>query len=260
LNKCSDPDSNSRQDHQQSRIISVKRKSDMNLQTLNKLGYGLYIVSSVSDGRYNGQIANTVFQTTAQPPTIAVCINKQNLTHEFIERSRFFSVSILTKETPMQFIGHFGFRCGRDLEKFKDIAHKTALHNVPVVTDHAVGYLVCEVIDSIDLETHRLFVGRLLEAEAISDEEPMTYDYYHKIKGGKSPKTAPTYIPPEKGKKSEEADKMTKYKCTVCGYVYDPTNGDPDSGIKPGTPFEAIPDDWVCPVCGVGKDEFERIE
>lgn len=53
---------------------------------------------------------------------------------------------------------------------------------------------------------------------------------------------------------------MKKYICTVCGYVYDPANGDPDSGIAPGTAFEDIPEDWVCPVCGVAKDMFEVTE
>lgn len=52
---------------------------------------------------------------------------------------------------------------------------------------------------------------------------------------------------------------MSKYKCTVCSYIYDPEKGDPDNGINPGTAFEALPDDWVCPECGVGKDEFEKI-
>jgi rubredoxin/flavin reductase (DIM6/NTAB) family NADH-FMN oxidoreductase RutF len=231
----------------------------MNILTLNKLGYGLYIVGSKRDGKYNGQIANTVFQTTAEPPTIAICINKQNLTHEYIESSRLFSVSILTKDTPMQFIGRFGFRCGRDLDKFKEIDHKIGKHGTPIVTQHTAGYLECEVIDGIDLGSHRLFVGKLLDAETMNDDETMTYDYYHKVKGGTSPKTAPTFIDQKKRTQGEEVAKMTKYKCTVCGYVYEPDKGDPDSGIKPGTPFDQIPDDWVCPVCGVGKDQFERI-
>jgi rubredoxin len=53
---------------------------------------------------------------------------------------------------------------------------------------------------------------------------------------------------------------MEKWECLVCGYVYDPAEGDPDSGIEPGTPFEALPDDWVCPDCGAGKDVFEKVE
>jgi rubredoxin len=76
-----------------------------------------------------------------------------------------------------------------------------------------------------------------------------------KTKDSKSPEAAPIYIE-EKLKK--EAGKMQKYKCTVCGYVYDPEKGDPDSGIKPGTPFEELPDNWVCPVCGADKSLFEK--
>jgi len=231
----------------------------MNLDTLHRLGYGLYVVSSGVGNKFNGQIANAVFQTTSDPPTIAVCINKKNLTHEYIETSRHFSVSILEKDTPMQFIGRFGFRCGRDFDKFKETAHITSERGNPIVTEHATGYLECEVIDNMDLGTHVLFVGKLIDAENLTDGEGLTYDYYHNVKGGKSPKTAPTYV----GSKSEthkaEVTRMDKYKCTVCGYIYDPEKGDPDSGIKPGTRFEEIPEDWVCPVCGVGKDQFERM-
>lgn len=53
---------------------------------------------------------------------------------------------------------------------------------------------------------------------------------------------------------------MDKYQCGPCGYIYDPAEGDPDSGIAPGTPFEDLPEDWCCPICGVGKDMFEKLE
>jgi rubredoxin len=53
---------------------------------------------------------------------------------------------------------------------------------------------------------------------------------------------------------------MSKYKCSVCGYVYNPEEGDPDSGIAAGTPFESLPDDWKCPICGAPKDAFEKME
>jgi rubredoxin len=84
----------------------------------------------------------------------------------------------------------------------------------------------------------------------------MTYAYYHLVKRGSTPKTAPTYHEDKK----EVAAKMAKYRCTVCGYIYDPELGDPDGGIAPGTSFEDIPDDWECPVCGAAKSEFEKAE
>jgi len=235
----------------------------MDLKTLFKVSYGLYIVSSKKGNKYNGQIANTVFQVTSDPPTITVCVNKQNLTHEFISSSKLFTVSILTEEAPMQFIGKFGFKSGRGIDKFADANHKIGITSAPIVTDFSLGYLETEVINQIDVGTHTLFIGKIVEAKLLNDKPPMTYAYYHEIKKGKSPKTAPTYIPPagfgEKETKSEVI-KMAEYRCTVCDYIYDPAQGDPDAGVKPGTAFESLPDDWVCPTCGADKAQFVKEE
>ncbi len=227
----------------------------MNLKALYKLGYGLYVVCSRKGDRVNGQIANTVFQITSEPPTLAVSINKSNLTHEFIKESRVFIASVLSRDTPLSFIGHFGFKSGRDIDKFKSINYKTGETQAPVVTDNTLAYLEARVIQEVDVGTHTIFIGELVGVDVLKEGEPMTYAYYHQVKRGTTPKTAPSYIAEKK-----EAPKMAKYKCTVCGYIYDPELGDPDGGIKPGTPFEEIPDDWVCPVCGAAKSEFERIE
>ncbi len=229
----------------------------MNLKTLYKISYGLYVVSSKKGERFNGQIANTVFQITSEPPKIAVSINKQNLTHQFIQESKVFTVSILSKETPLKFIGHFGFKSGRKLDKFKDVNYKLGVTGAPLVLENTIGCLEAEVTGSLDVGTHTIFIGKLVDTELIKDEEPMTYTYYHQIKRGRAPKTAPTYIKEERIKKIR---KMDKYECTVCGYIYDPEKGDPDSNVKPGTPFEELPDDWVCPVCGAEKSEFEKLE
>lgn len=226
-------------------------------EAICKLSYGMYIISSRKNDKLNGQIANTVFQITSDPATIAVSINKQNLTHEYIMDSRVFTASILSEEAPMQFMGLFGFRSGRSIDKFKEIKYKTGKTNAPVVLDYSVAYLESEVINSIDVGTHTIIVGKVIDGEKISDGKPMTYECYHDIKKGKSPEAAPTYIK-ENIQSKQGGLKMAKYKCTVCGYIYDPETGDPDSGIKPGTPFEKIPDTWVCPICGVGKDKFEK--
>ena len=228
----------------------------MNFKALHKIGYGLYVVSSRKGDKLNGQIANTVFQVTSEPPTIAVSINKNNLTHQFIKESRVFTASVLSQDTPLSFIGHFGFKSGRDIDKFEGIKYKIGETQAPVVIDNAVAYLEVKVTQALDVVTHTIFIGELVNAEVLSEEECMTYAHYHLVKGGVTPKTAPSYINEEK----EAKPKMAKYKCTVCGYIYDPELGDPDGSIKPGTPFEEIPDDWVCPVCGAAKSEFEKIE
>ena len=117
------------------------------------------------------------------------------------------------------------------------------------------------VTKEMDVGTHTIFVGEVVNADVVSDEVCMTYDYYHQIKGGKTPKAAATYIEERKVEEKKEVKPgMTKYRCTVCGYIYDPEKGDPDGNIKPATPFESIPDDWVCPVCGADKSEFEPVE
>jgi len=226
----------------------------MDIKTLYQLSYGMYVVASVKGGKLNGQISNTVFQIASEPPTVAVSINKKNLTHEFIRQSHVFAASILSQDTPLSFIGNFGFKSGREVDKFAGVNYKVGKTGAPVVLDNALGYLELKVINELDAGTHTIFVGELVEAETLKGGEPMTYAYYHVVKRGTAPKTAPTYI------EEKKVVKLAKYQCTVCGYIYDPEKGDPDGGIAPGTPFEEIPDDWVCPVCGAEKDRFEKIE
>ena len=237
---------------------SLSEEDRMNLKVLRKVSYGMYVVTSFKDDKVNGQIANTVFQITSEPPTIAISINKGNLTHEYIESSKSFAVSILSNDVSIKLIGQFGFKSGRDIDKFEGIKTKTFETKSPVILDSSIGYIEAKVINSLDMGSHTLFIGEIINTDVFNNEEPMTYAYYHEVKNGKSPKNAPTYINEEK-QENKEDNKMKKYVCTVCGYVYDPEKGDPDSGIAPGTEFEDIPDDWVCPVCGVSKSDFEEM-
>lgn len=236
----------------------------MNLQTFTKISYGLYIVSSKKGDKLNGQIANCGMQITAEPIAMAITINKQNLTHEYIKDSKVFTISILSQAATLNFVGQFGFKSGRAIDKFKDVKYKVGNTGAPVVLDNTVGYIECELTNSVDVGTHTIFLGKAVAAEMISDAEPMTYDYYHKVIKGKTGKNSPTYFKAEKKPTqagvNPDKKEMTKYRCTVCDYIYDPEIGDPDSGIKPNTPFDELPDDWVCPVCGVGKDKFEKVE
>ncbi len=169
--------------------------------------------------------------------------------------SKIFTASVISQDAPLSFVGHFGFKSGRDLDKFQSIKHKLGETKAPIVLDHTLAYLEAKVMQELDVGTHTIFIGELVGADVLRESEPMTYAYYHQVKRGTTPKTAPSYIEEKK-----EVRKMTKYRCTVCGWVYDPELGDPDGGIKPGTPFEEIPDDWVCPVCGAAKSDFEKEE
>jgi len=231
----------------------------MDLKTLHNVSYGLYIICSKKNNKINGQIANVLFQITAEPPQLAISINKQNLTHEYIKKSKIFSASILSVKAPMTLIGNFGFKSGRDIDKFKDINYKIGKTKAPIVTDESIAFVEGKITGSIDCGTHTIFIGKVVDAEILSDDEPMTYAYYHICKGGVSPKTAPTYMG-SIDKKEKKEEKMDKYVCKICGYVYNPDKGDPDGGIAPGTAFEDIPDDWVCPLCGAAKADFEKQE
>ncbi len=229
--------------------------SKINEKALHNIGYGLYIVGSVKDGKINAQIANTVFQVTAEPPTVAVSINKNNLTHEYIKESGVFSISILSQETPLPFIANFGFNSGRDKNKFESVEYKTGKTGAPIILENTIAFIEARVIEEMSVGTHTIFVGQVESADVLRAGTPMTYAYYHQVKKGTEPKTAPTF-------RKEEPKAATKgdlYQCQVCGYIYDPAEGDPDGGIEPGTPFEAIPDDWVCPVCGASKKDFKKI-
>jgi flavin reductase (DIM6/NTAB) family NADH-FMN oxidoreductase RutF/rubredoxin len=227
----------------------------MNPQALHKLSYGLYVVTSRKGDKLNGQIANTVFQVTSEPPTLAVSINKSNLTLDFIRESRVFAVSVLCQDTPLSFVGHFGFKSGRDIDKLEGISYRVGQTKAPVVIDNAVSYLEARVIKETDIGTHTIFVGEITDGDVLNEKPRMTYDYYHQVKRGTTPKTAPSYV-----EEKEVSPKMAKYKCSVCGWVYDPELGDQEGGIVPGTPFEELPDDWVCPVCGAAKSDFKKIE
>jgi ferric-chelate reductase [NAD(P)H] len=167
--------------------------SGLNRQVFSQISYGLYIVTSHLDGKLNGQIVNTVLQVTSEPPRVAVIINKSNLTHEFISKSRVFGASVLDTLSPMTFIGLFGFKSGRNEDKLSKARYILASTGAPLVTEHCLSVLEAKVIDEIDVGTHTLFVGNVVAADVLAEGEPLTYSYYHTHLKGKSPKTAPTY-------------------------------------------------------------------
>jgi len=143
----------------------------MNTKALHKLGYGLYVITSRNGERLNGQIANTAFQITSEPPTIAVSINKTNLTHQFIKESRVFAASILRQDTPLSFIGRFGFKSGRDTDKLEGIDYQIGVTQAPVIIENAVAYLDAKVVQEVDVGTHTIFIGELVNADVLTDEK-----------------------------------------------------------------------------------------
>jgi len=244
-------------------MTDAETHTDVDLDALLTLGYGLYVVTSHKDGRVNGQISNAVMQVTDTPPRLAAAVNKGSLTHAFVSASGVFAVTVLSESAPMKLIGLFGFRSGRDTNKLSQVSCEIGPTGCPIVRDHALACAEVRVDATLDCGTHTIFIGEVVGARIIGRGTPMTYAWYREVLGGKTPPTAPTYragggaTPP---KEKKETPNMKKYVCDVCGYVYDPGAGDPDNGIEPGTAFEDLPDDWVCPECGVGKDQFSPSE
>lgn len=227
----------------------------MDLEALCKIGYGVYVVCSKKGEEINGLIVNSIMQVSATPPTIAISVNKNNYTHGFIEESKLFSISVLDVDTEMDMIAHFGFESGREFNKFDDVKYSLGDSGVPVLTgDNVVANLELKVVDRIDVHTHTIFIGELVNSNNLTEKEPMTYRYYHEVKKGTSPKSAPTYQENDMHNKGEG-----KYICNICKYIYNPVIGDPTTDIAPGTSFEDLPDDWVCPVCKKGKEKFSQL-
>ena len=168
---------------------------ELNRKVFDDLSYGLYIVTSRNEDRLNGQIVNTVIQVTSAPPRVAVIINKKNLTHEYISKSKLFGVSVLEESAPFTFFGPFGFRSGREVDKLSKVQFKEGVTRCPLVTEYSLSLLEAKVFDQIDLGTHTIFIGDAVNSEVLKEGSPLTYQYYRENMKGKTHQNSPTYAP-----------------------------------------------------------------
>jgi flavin reductase (DIM6/NTAB) family NADH-FMN oxidoreductase RutF len=163
-------------------------------KALFTFSYGLYVVSTVWEGKLNGQVADAVMQLTSDPIHITACLNKNNYTAELLEKSKKFSISVFEQEVPLPFIGNFGFRSGREHDKFASCKYRTEENGVPVVTEYTVAAVLADLVDVVDVHTHKLFIGKVISAELLGEGTPLTYADYHRLKNGKSHVNAPSAI------------------------------------------------------------------
>lgn len=195
-----------------------------NIKIIDKISQGMYVLTTEK----GGCIVDAVSQISAgENPLIAVSVMKKNYTNMLLKNNDKFAISILGKEVNPNIIKTFGFNSMRDINKFENI-DTIEVQGINIVKN-TLGYMVCEIVDSIDNDTHTLFIGKLIEADLFEDKEEMTYGYY------KAHKDELLKVTTENGK--------TAWICTVCGYVY---YGD------------EIPDDYKCPICKVGKELFKK--
>jgi flavin reductase (DIM6/NTAB) family NADH-FMN oxidoreductase RutF/rubredoxin len=215
----------------------------MNTLALQDLTYGMYVIGTKDGARLTGCVVNTVTQVSASPALVTVSINHNNLTNQCLKTQKVFAVSILSEAADPGIIGKFGFQSGRDVDKFADAPHIITPAGCPALTAGVSAWLECAVRDFIDLETHTLFTAEIRNAERLKGA-PMSYSYYHRVIKGKSPANAPTYV----AETAAPASSHGVWVCDTCAYEYDESDG----------PFESLPDDWVCPICGVSKSKFAK--
>ena len=241
----------------------------MDYHAFQTLSYGLYVISARHKDRIGAYIGNTVFQVTSEPPRLAISCHKDNHSAGLILGSGLFTVSVLRQDCDKELIGNFGYKSGKDFNKFSGYSFNEGMNGIPVLSEQCLAWLECRVIETVDAGTHLLFIADVLDAGLFEESgPPMTYAYYKEHHKAKAPKNAPTYLDESKLKKDEEEagpatepdrDLGPVYRCRLCGHEYDPAEGDEDSGIPPGTPFADLPDDWECPICGAAKEDYDPI-
>ena len=206
---------------------SGDRANKNDLTALFRIGYGLYVVTSNDGKRDNGLIVNTVSQVSDSPNLIAVNINKQNYSYHVIKQTGKMNVNCLSVDAPFSVFENFGFRSGRNTDKFENIDIVRSDNGLAILPRYINAAFSLKVEQVVDLGTHGMFICSVTEARVISDRETMTYSYYFE---NVKPK------PATEGKKG--------YVCKICGYVYE---GD------------ELPEDFICPLCKHGAADFEPI-
>lgn len=202
----------------------------MDNKAMYKLGYGLYVLTA-RDDKDNGCIVNTVMQITSAPNRIIAGVNKLNKTHNMISKTHKFNISVLSVHADFDLFRHFGYQSGADIDKFEgyDKAERSQ-NGIFYITEGTNAFFQAEVVEMVDCGTHTLFIADVKDAKVMNQEASVTYEYYQE------------HIKPKP--KREEGQKRG-YRCKICGYTYE---GD------------ELPQDFVCPVCKHGADDFEKIQ
>lgn len=219
----------------------------MDKTAFRSLTYGMYVASSLKEGKPVGCVANTFAQVTSSPAQASIALNKENFTTQGIRETGAFEVVSLAQTATMELIGAFGFHSSADTDKFEGLATQTSTQGIPYVAEQVCAHFSVKVTQEVDLGSHVLFIGEVVDASSFAGEEPMTYTYYHRVKGGKTPPKASSFnedaAPAENN--DPAAGRTFAWQCTICGHI---------------EYVDELPEDFTCPICGVGRELFERIE
>ena len=213
-------------DYKALKEIKEEKQPELDPKALFKIGYGLYVVTSNDGKKDNGCIVNTVSQLTDSPLRVAVNINKLNYSHDIIKKSGVLNVNCLNNEAPFSVFQDFGFRSGRDCDKFENKEVLRSENGLVVLPNYVNAFISLRVDNYVDLGTHGMFICTVTESKIINNIETMTYNYYQ------------TNVKPKPNTEKKG------YVCKICGYVHE---GD-------------LPDDFICPLCKHGAADFEEIK
>ena len=204
---------------------------DVDNDVFKRFSYGVEVLTTRVDGKDYGCIINTAGQVAScDPKKITISVIKKNNTCDMVAKAGKFNISILTQDAPYKLFQRFGFQSGRDVDKFADVSYTERMSNgIRYIPEYTNAVLSCEVIDVKDVETQVLYIANVVEAKVLSSAPSCTYAYYH------------AHIKPKKNPAPERGE---GYVCKVCGYFHEGSE---------------LPDDFVCPLCKHGKDDFEHV-
>lgn len=203
----------------------------MDKKALYQLSYGVFMLASKAGDKVNGCITNTCMQVANSPARVAISVLNTNYTCDLIKESGIFALSLLDDTCTFETIKHFGFQSGRNVDKMGGITFPKDLNGIPYLGWQTCAVISCKVVESLDLGSHMLFIGEVLDAKLLSENAPLTYaDYQNRVK--------------PKPQAVKEERKIVGWRCKICKYVYEGSE---------------LPADFVCPLCGHDRDDFEPI-
>lgn len=205
----------------------------MDKKAMYKLSYGLFVLTARDGEKDNGCIINTAIQAASEPNQLSICVNKANYTHDMIERTGKFTVSVLSEQADFELFKHFGFQSGRDVDKFTNFTGCVrGADGLYYITEGTNAYISVTVDKTVDLGSHTMFIGEITDMAVLSDTPSTTYEYYQ------------NHIKPKPQAVGKTDEGQTVWRCRICGYEY---------------VGEEIPDDFICPICKHPASDFEKI-
>lgn len=204
----------------------------MNKKALYKLSYGLFVLTAREGDKDSGCIINTAIQAASAPNQMSICVNKANYTHDMIQRTGAFTLSVISQKATFDLFQNFGFRTGREVDKFADFSDcARCVNGILCVTKGTNAFISVKVDKTEDLGSHTMFIGEITDMNVLNEDPSATYEYYM------------NHIKPKPQEAAQKKEGQTVWRCRICGHEY---------------VGEELPADYICPICKHTTDDFEK--